>query len=135
MSINTLKECRKRMRRKKKRSLNISQRCNLQCPERVVEEKQKELFDKYWKLHNIDLQQAYIRSCITIIPYKFRYPKNMQRQSFHFIINGHKVRVCKKFFISTLDISDKTINSVFEKIDKPTGLEKDFVCTCKMVRN
>lgn len=129
-AISTLRqERRKRLRHKKN-----FQRCNLHCPERVIEEKRKELFDNYWKLGSRDLQRDYIRSCITVIPPHIRYPKNMDRQSFYFTINGHKVRVCKKFFILTLDISNRTINySIFEK-DRKCHLEKYCMFTCKRPR-
>lgn len=99
----------------------------MQCPERIIEEKRSELFKDYWKLDSLDLQQAYIRSCMTVIPPKYQYykPKKTQKYAYHFTINGHKVRVCKKFFIATLDISGTTIKSVVGK--KMTGIVDEYI--------
>lgn len=109
--------------------------CRLKCSQRLSADNRTELFNNYWKLGNIDLQRAYIRSCMAEINPKYRYVRshNSRRlnHAFYFTIADHKYRVCKTFFISTLDITDRTIRTVIAKTDKTGFVETDLRGRCR----
>ncbi|KAJ8936102.1 hypothetical protein NQ314_012485 [Rhamnusium bicolor] len=63
---------------------------------------------------------------MTLIKAKYQYHRNESKRrdnnSFNFIINGNHIRVCKLFFKSTLDISDKPIRTVIDKRNEVGGM-------------
>ena len=65
------------------------------------------------------MQREYISKLITEVKPKYRYERVGSTRScnhaFYFIVNGTRVRVCKKFFKATLDINDRPIRTVLRK--------------------
>ncbi|KAL0830179.1 hypothetical protein ABMA28_003636 [Loxostege sticticalis] len=105
-------------------------KCRLKCCEKISEDQRQTIFNVYWKLGKVDAQRSFIMSCMTNITPRYKYtnasnPRNCN-QAFHFIVEGQSVRVCKTFFIKTLDISDRVIRTVKSKIDEHGVLAQDL---------
>ncbi|XP_062529653.1 uncharacterized protein LOC134200558 [Bombyx mori] len=104
--------------------------CRLKCCEKITVDQRQTIFDVYWNLGQVDAQRSFIMSCITNISPRYKYtnarnPRNCN-QAFHFLVEGQSVRVCKTFFMKTLDISDRAIRTVKSKIDEHGILAQDL---------
>lgn len=100
--------------------------CKLKCNSRVSAESRQYIFENYWALGNSQRQRDYLSSCMSSIKPKYQYPRNENKRrdnnAFHFVINGDRIRVCKIFFKSTLDITDRPIRTVIEKRNGVGGM-------------
>lgn len=98
------------------RSVKAPCKCKLKCSENINDADRHTLFQKYWSMANIDLQRAYIRSCMMEIKPRYKYTNaekpRLPNNAFYFTVNSIKIRVCKTFFINTLDICDRQIRTV-----------------------
>lgn len=78
-----------------------------------------QIFETYWGLGDLQRQREFISSNITAIHPKYSYrAANSDRgikNSFYFTVNEKKIRVCKPFFRSTLNITDRPIRTVLAK--------------------
>lgn len=111
------------------RSIKPAWDCKLKCLERINNAKRLELFNSYWKLGNVDLHRAYIRSCMEEVQPKYRYMQARQRRlnrAFYFTVDDQKVRVCRRFFMATLDISTKVVRTAILKSDSTGFVETDL---------
>ncbi|CAH1101118.1 unnamed protein product [Psylliodes chrysocephalus] len=107
--------------------------CRLKCIEKVSHDQRFQSFEKFWNIGDLDLQRAYIHSCMTDITPRYKYTNAEQprkpNKAFHFIVNEKLTRICKTFFMRTLDISDRFIRTVKNNRDahsftKPDGRGK-----------
>lgn len=60
---------------------------------------------------------------------KYRYMQARQRRlnrAFYFTVDDQKVRVCRRFFMATLDISTKVVRTVILKSDSTGFVETDL---------
>nr|CAD7578878.1 unnamed protein product [Timema californicum] len=81
--------------------------CRHKCNDNFSDEDRKVIFEKYWDLGSWDLQKAFMNSCIENLNPK-RNNANAQYSKFiSSCITFKGQRVCKKFFLRTLDISNK----------------------------
>lgn len=99
-----------------------SDRCQLKCTSKFLEEERLAIFTKYWALADVVKQRAFIVTLMQEIHAKYAYPKlidgkrkRTNNNAFYFMKNDEKVRVCKVFFISTLGITNRCIRSVISK--------------------
>ncbi|XP_064076612.1 uncharacterized protein LOC135194702 [Vanessa tameamea] len=114
---------------KTSKSRSVQSPCSDKCSEKITAEQRQTIFDAYWNLGQVDAQRSFIISCMTDITPRYKYtnarnPRNCN-QAFHNLFEGQSVRVCKTFFIKTLDISDRVIRTVKDKIDKHGFLSRD----------
>ncbi|KAM3960074.1 uncharacterized protein ACR2FA_005875 [Aphomia sociella] len=105
-------------------------KCRLKCCKKITVDQRQTIFDVYWNIGQVDAQRSFIMSCMTNITPKYKYtnacnPRNCN-QAFHFVVEGQSVRVCKTFFMKTLDISDRVIRTVKSKIDEHGILAQDL---------
>lgn len=96
-----------------------NEKCRLKCAEKITEDDRKAIFQAYWDLKDINRQRDMINKSMTAIQRKYKYsnaekPRN-PNQAFYFTVNGEKKRVCKVFFMNTLDINGRVIQTVLEK--------------------
>lgn len=106
-----------------------TKKCRLKCTDNINEVDRNTIFNSYWGMSNIELQRSFIRNSMLEVKPKYKYtnaerPRN-PNCAFYFTVNGIKIRVCKVFFINTLDISDKVIRTVKSKTDAQGFIEKD----------
>nr|XP_053611997.1 uncharacterized protein LOC128676083 [Plodia interpunctella] len=112
------------------RSVKGSCKCRLKCPENINDTDRTTLFQSYWSIGNIELQRSYIRSCMMEIKPRYKYTNadkpRLPNNAFYFTVNNIKIRVCKTFFINTLDICDRQIRTVKKKTDPQGFISKDI---------
>lgn len=111
--------------------------CNQKCHEKIVHDRQKQLFSKFYTLANFDLQSAYLCSLIHVVIKARSYrrvrdttsdqpagnitskPKEFSRLYHLPDANGKYIRVCKSFFKQVLKVSDGRFTRVLK--NKPNG--------------
>lgn len=96
-------------------------KCKMECSTKIHEDCRKKIFANYWGLGDITLQRNFINSSTKAIVPAFRFSgKEKPRgynNAYYFDVDNEKIRVCKKFFMNTLDINDRVIRTVFQKRD------------------
>ncbi|KAJ8949696.1 hypothetical protein NQ314_008159 [Rhamnusium bicolor] len=114
--------------------------CRLKCTEKIDSESRKEIFTNYWALSDVNRQRDYIARFVEFKP-KSRNRKRTHRYEceveegsrrvmtfFYFLPNKDntgKIKVCKKFFLNTLDISSQVIKTVRNKMGNSGQIEED----------
>lgn len=97
-------------------------KCRLKCVEKIDTDDRYKLFSNFWDLGNLVKQRAYINSCMTDVVPKYKYTNAAQprhnNKAYHFVINGTTIRVCKTFFKSTLDVTDRMIFTIQTKVNE-----------------
>ncbi|XP_072943683.1 uncharacterized protein [Epargyreus clarus] len=105
-------------------------KCRLQCPTKIDSVQRQSIFDTYREIGNIHNQRSFILSCLTNITPKYKYTNALAprrcNKAFNFIVDGRPIRVCKTFFLNTLDISDRMIRTIKSKTDEHGILKADF---------
>lgn len=84
--------------------------CRLKCCTNVNLQARNVIFQQYWGLGNLQLQREFIAKMITDVTPQYRYQREGSNN-----VEGKKIRVCKKFFKATLDITDCPIRTVLSK--------------------
>ncbi|XP_071497597.1 uncharacterized protein [Diadema antillarum] len=91
--------------------------CRQKCPERISEEERKEIFQDFWDPKK-DWTARRIYCIDHVVPQpiqrrriKTGTDKKARRLSFnyHLSVKGEQVKVCKKFFLSTLAVGEKFV--------------------------
>lgn len=105
-------------------------RCRLKCKENINEESRLALFGAFWELADLYKQRTFIGSCMMDIEPKYRYTNAQNprcfNKAYHFTVNNKRIRVCKTFFKSTLDITDRMIQTTKTKYDANRMVQEDF---------
>ena len=107
---------------KKKLKTPCNEKCRYKCYTVFSEEEREGILKSFWAIGDNTRQRQYISSNIENIENpKYRYPKENSNRSFnqaYFLIKEEKkIRVCKKFFMATLDIGDTMIRTTIKKRD------------------
>ena len=90
----------------------------IQCSSKVTEEQRQSIFDTYWSKQNYELQREFLCQNISTTQTKRHYGKTKRRKTAatYFIKTEDKTyRVCKSFFLKTLDIGKKTVDLALKK--------------------
>lgn len=104
--------------------------CRLKCSSKFTENERLKIFEKFWDLGDINKQRFFIMNSIEILTPRYRYPvlkEGTNRQNNHSFFlekDNVKMRVCKTFFMATLDISIRCIRTVLSK-SKDGFIEND----------
>lgn len=95
--------------------------CRLKCYDVFTHEERERIFNSFWNIGNNNRQRQFISSNIDTVTPKYRYPKDNStrscNQAYFLVKNITKVRVCKQFFMATLDIGDSMIRTTLKKRD------------------
>lgn len=107
------------------RVLGPSCTCKENCRSKL-NNKEVEIFNKFWDLGSFDIQNAYLFGCIKINTKKRCYPKKTKRQissrkftaSYTVKVNGMDVRICKTEFMSIhgLQSSRGRLNNIVTQV-------------------
>ncbi|CAH0722016.1 unnamed protein product, partial [Brenthis ino] len=104
-------------------------KCRLKCYEKFTSLQRQAIFDTYWNIGELNLQRSFIQSCMSDVTPRYKYTNAMRprqaNKAFHFIVNGRPIRVCKPFFVGTLNISDRVIRTVIQKCQNHGVLQND----------
>ena len=93
-------------------------KCRFKCSLKVSEEERTQLFTLYWELGDYAQQRSFLCSSVSVSDTKRlskETPKRTKALSYFFIINDKRERVCKDFFLKTLDIGKKTVDCALAK--------------------
>lgn len=105
-----------------------SERCKLKCQEKLTEQDREAFFQDFWGLKDINRQRDFISRHMTPIQRKYRYTTTQKgrqlNNAFYFTKMGQQIRICKTFFMNTLDINNRVIQTVVKK-RKDTGLVEE----------
>lgn len=104
--------------------------CKYKCHEKVTYKKREEIFHAYWALGDIQEQRAYIRRMVRTQPTQRcrseRSESSTKNKSriWSFTLGAQTFRVCKTFFLQTLDISAKFSTFALDGVSTSTGVQK-----------
>ncbi|XP_028153112.1 protein tramtrack, beta isoform isoform X3 [Diabrotica virgifera virgifera] len=90
--------------------------CRYQC-QKFTDEQRQEIFNQFWGLGNWNLQNAFITSCTEITLPKRRSTGAVTNKGKSVTIKLKNMRVCKMFFLKTLDISNGRYSRILNRID------------------
>ncbi|CAK9293747.1 unnamed protein product [Gordionus sp. m RMFG-2023] len=115
-SIKTLKDCKLK--------------CKFKCGLQIVESERERVHSSFWRLGNDEKMEFYNKNVER--HYKSRATTKKQNSYkkysyfYHFIVNNVKIRVCKEFFLTTLDISQKRISYFFENFKNNDNITSSY---------
>lgn len=100
---------------KAKKLREYNHQCRFHCNTNITHEQREAIFKDYWKLGSWELQTSFLNGSVEIQPIKRRKATAVSNKSLscYYILAGF--RVCKTFFLKTLDISNKRIRNVIIK--------------------
>lgn len=96
--------------------------CFLKCNSSFTNEDRTQIHTGFWGLADVTRQRDFIVQSTSKIEPKYRYIKQgttrerSNNLAYSFMKAGKKVRVCRKFFMSTLDIGDTVLRNAQKKI-------------------
>lgn len=101
-----------------------NEQCIYKCTLHISHEVRKQIFDNFYKLGSIQKQWEFIASCADrIIPKYRRIVDTSKRKrnerslnvAYYFQKDDDRIRVCKTFFLNTLDISNSVTKTALQK--------------------
>lgn len=95
-------------------------KCKFKCSSNITEENRQTLFSCYWNLGDYGKQRSFICTNVLVAEAKMKSSapnKRSKALSFFFTVEGNKFRVCKDFFLKTLDIGKKTVDIAISKME------------------
>lgn len=94
--------------------------CYFNCSKKIGDDTRSTLCSSFWELKDIKKQREYLVSRIKRSEPRISKVASSRRKfsnTYTFICQGQTHKVCKKFFLATLDISEKMIRTAFKKSD------------------
>lgn len=89
-------------------------KCRFRCKQNFTEEDRESIFHSFWATGDITRQRDFINRNSHVTDTKFKTSsKSPRTRSVIYSLNN--IRVCKTFFMSTLDISDQVIYTAHRK--------------------
>ena len=109
--------------RKVKTKKDCSGLCKFKCAKMFSQAERQKIFNEFWKLPDNEKSVFYIRTTEYSVKQRTRTPSKESRRKYsykYFFFKGtQKVRVCKEFYLQTLDISQRRIEWLYKKkVDK-----------------
>ncbi|XP_049317002.1 uncharacterized protein LOC125779776 [Bactrocera dorsalis] len=122
---------RKRKPIQEKQFSNLDCKCTKKCFNKITEEQRNKIFEAFWKIGTFSAQNAFIRGLLKpILPVR-RRPTTAEKNRtssnrFSHNVAGETKRVCKRYFLETLKISNGRLTSALEKVKMgyPPGDDK-----------
>lgn len=97
-------------------------KCRRICSSKISCEERKHIFKSFWKMGNFKSQNAFICGLIQQSNPKSRRPRDASRMakcstnSFFLNIGDKSIKVCKTYFLKTLQVSDGRMTRALKKI-------------------
>ncbi|CAG9816980.1 unnamed protein product [Phaedon cochleariae] len=105
-------------------------KCRLSCKSNFDEPSRQKLFSAYWELADLQRQREFIVRHSQEIKPKYRYSSTQNfralNTAFYFESDGTRIRVCKAFFKSTLDLNDRVIKTALSKKSESGVIEGEL---------
>lgn len=107
-----------------------AENCKLKCRTLMTEEQRLAVFKHYWSLADLNLQRQFVAGSLEKVLPKYRYAREGSNRSINYaynlwLNNDKRVRVCKMFFLNTLNISSRVVRTTLEKLTGAGYLEDD----------
>lgn len=102
------------------------QKCYQKCTVNFNDDQRMQIFKYYWNLGDLTLQRQYIINSMHRVQPKYRRPKEGSKRSLNYAYymqadGGERLRVCKTFFLNTLDVSRMTVDTALRKYNEAEG--------------
>ena len=111
-------------KREEKKVKPIRCKCVYDCLKKVTEEERHTLFRKYWG-YNLEEKRHFINKYVEKRRKRSGVRKTDSRRNhtyhYHVPLNGSKIEVCKKFYLATFDVGQKTVYNVLENAERGEG--------------
>ncbi len=96
------------------------QRCRFKCHDKFNENQRQKIFHDYWNIGDVNRQRDYLSNWVTATPKKVTTcntspNKRKNSRTWQFKVDGIFIRVCKTFFLETLDISHQVVDTALKK--------------------
>ena len=103
--------------------------CRFKCHEKISDSNRRLLHENFWKMTDDAKFAYYEQTTCRFLKERTRIEHTSSRRTYSyqyfFVINNEKVRVCKTFYLSTLDISQRRISYYHETMRIPsTGMAR-----------
>lgn len=108
--------------------------CRIKCTSKISHDQRSKIFESYWELGDVNFQRQFLIKCMQELQPTYRCIRQNRTRgprgnniSYSFSVNGTLIRVCKTFFLNTLDITDRVTRTAMTKKNKlaETVLEED----------
>lgn len=106
------------IKRRKTVQPGCEEKCKLKCTTNVDETTRKQIFTEFYALGDKNHQRNFINACMeqrTARKYRNPNAKRNLNYAYFFKLDNKKIYVCKRFFKSTLDVTNTTISTVIKK--------------------
>lgn len=109
-------------------------KCRLYCNFKFTEIERQTIFEEFWAMGDIEKQRHYILKAMKTVTPKYRYVRadatcnRSNNQAFFFKcgVNSENIlRVCKYFFMATLDITIRMIRTTLDKQSETGAIDSD----------
>lgn len=101
-------------------------KCKYKCTIHFTNTMREKLLELFWLMADVSKQRAFIVKCTTVVMPKYKYQKEgstrLSNSSFFLPIDDVNKRVCKKFFMATLNIGDRFVRTALLKGGRTTIL-------------
>lgn len=98
---------------------NCQGRCRYKCAHYFIANDRKEIFDMFWSCNDTDKSTFYANTTDRSLKNRKRTASiNSRKQfsiSYYFLKETDRIRVCKQFYLSTIDIRAKRIEYFYQK--------------------
>lgn len=103
-------------------------KCKFKCATVITSEERQKIFDKFWNLSDTEKTAFYVRTTEYSKKQRTRTNAKQIRKKFSYkyflYIGTQKIRVCKEFYLQTLDISQRRIEYLYKsKVQKQESLK------------
>lgn len=104
-------------------------KCRLKCTTNFTQDQRQSIHSSFWNLADNALQRQFVSGHITKSFVKYRRAAENSNRSenlaYYFTLKNIRIKVCKTFFMHTLDISDKFIRTTWKKGNGTATVERD----------
>uniref|UniRef100_A0A8D8LKC7 Uncharacterized protein n=1 Tax=Cacopsylla melanoneura TaxID=428564 RepID=A0A8D8LKC7_9HEMI len=104
-------------------------KCRLLCYQKFTHTRREAIFREFWDIGNIVQQRIYIAKNVdTVQPKEDRperkrseYERQNHSRTAHYLVNenGTRERVCQMFLMNTLDITQRFLRIIVDKMQSP----------------
>lgn len=97
-------------------------KCRYNCSVNISARQRQAIFEHFWSLDSYVKRLYYYCQSIKEKPAKtMKHTRECSRE-YTFLVSGERVRVCKGFYLATLDVSDKAVRIAMEKRKRGKGM-------------
>jgi len=114
------------MRARSSKNRTSCEKCKFKCAEKIIEDMRREIHSSFWAM-NDDLKFSFFEQTTTRAKAKRRCAEDSRKKysfKYYLLREGQKTRVCKKFYLSCLDISQRRVSYYHEHIRTSAGTSR-----------